>query len=98
LAVWAWATTRGVALAWLGQLDEARSLGDRAVECSPGQNGLAAHALHSSGDIASHPDRFDAESGDAFYRQALALAEPRGMRPLIACSWPLSPLRNEPNL
>ena len=26
----------------------------------------------------------DAESGEAHYRQALALAEPRGMRPLVA--------------
>ncbi len=68
----------------LGQLDEARSLGDRAVECSPGHNGLVAHALHLLGDIASHPNQFDAEGGEAFYRQALALAEPRGMRPLIA--------------
>jgi hypothetical protein len=34
--------------------------------------------------IATHPDRFDAESGEAHYRQALALAEPRGMRPLVA--------------
>jgi hypothetical protein len=36
------------------------------------------------GDIATHPDRFDAESGEPQYRQALALAEPRSMRPLIA--------------
>jgi hypothetical protein len=36
------------------------------------------------GDIAIHPDRFDPESGEAHYRQALALAEPRGMRPLVA--------------
>jgi hypothetical protein len=43
-----------------------------------------AHALHLLGDIATHPDRFDAESGEAHYRQALVLAEPRGMRPLIA--------------
>ena len=33
---------------------------------------------------ATHPDRFDAESGEAHYRKALALAEPRGMRPLVA--------------
>jgi tetratricopeptide (TPR) repeat protein len=59
----------------LGRLDEARSLGDR---------GTTAHTMHLLGDIASHPDRFDAESGEAHYRQALALAEPRGMRPLIA--------------
>ncbi len=68
----------------IGQLDEARSLGERAIECSPGHNGLVAHALHLLGDIASHTDRFDAEAGEAFYRKALALAEPRGMRPLIA--------------
>jgi tetratricopeptide (TPR) repeat protein len=68
----------------LGRLDEARSLGDRAVESSPSQLGFAAHALHLLGEIATHPDRFDAESGEAHYRQALALAEPRGMRPLVA--------------
>jgi len=36
------------------------------------------------GDIAAHPDRLDAESAEAHYRQALARAEPRGMRPLVA--------------
>ena len=41
-------------------------------------------ALHFLGDIATHPDRFDPERAEAHYRQALALAEPRGMRPLIA--------------
>jgi len=68
----------------LGRLDEARRLGDRAVESSPGHHGFAAHALHLRGDIATHPERFDAERGEAHYRQALALAEPRGMRPLVA--------------
>jgi class 3 adenylate cyclase/tetratricopeptide (TPR) repeat protein len=74
----------GRACLLLGRLDEARSLGDRAVESSPGHQGFAAHALHLLGDIATHPDRFDAESGEAHYRKALALAEPRGMRPLVA--------------
>jgi class 3 adenylate cyclase/tetratricopeptide (TPR) repeat protein len=68
----------------LGRLDEARRLSDRAVELSPRHLGYAAHALHLLGDIATHPDRFDAERGEAHYRQALALAEPRGMRPLVA--------------
>jgi tetratricopeptide (TPR) repeat protein len=68
----------------LGRLDEARRLGDRAIESSPPQPGFAAHDLHLLGDIATHPDRFDAESGEAHYRQALALAQPRGMRPLVA--------------
>jgi class 3 adenylate cyclase/tetratricopeptide (TPR) repeat protein len=74
----------GRACLLLDELDEARRLGDRAVEFSPRHPGFAAHALHLLGDIAAHPDRFDAESGEGHYRQALALAEPRGMRPLVA--------------
>jgi tetratricopeptide (TPR) repeat protein len=68
----------------LGRLDDARRLGDRALESSSRQPGFAAHALHLLADIATHPDRFDAERGRAYYRQALGLAEPRGMRPLVA--------------
>jgi tetratricopeptide (TPR) repeat protein len=67
-----------------GRLDEAQSLGDRAVEYSTSFPASAAYALHLLGDIATHPDRFDAARGEAHYRQALALAEPRGMRPLLA--------------
>jgi class 3 adenylate cyclase/tetratricopeptide (TPR) repeat protein len=74
----------GRAALLLGRLDEARRLGDRAVQSSPGHHGFAAHALHLLGDVATHPDRFDAQSGEAHYRQSLALAEPRGMRPLVA--------------
>jgi class 3 adenylate cyclase/tetratricopeptide (TPR) repeat protein len=74
----------GRACLLLGRLDEARRLGDRAIESSPCHSGYAAHALHLLGDIATHPDRFDAEGGEAHYREALALAEPRGMRPLVA--------------
>jgi class 3 adenylate cyclase/tetratricopeptide (TPR) repeat protein len=68
----------------LGRLDEARRLADRAVESSPGHHGFAAHARYLLGDIATHPGRFDAQSGEAHYREAVALAEPRGMRPLVA--------------
>ncbi len=68
----------------LGRLDEAQRLGNRAVESDPAQLGYVAHAMHLLGDIATHPDQFDAERGEAHYRQALALAEPRGMRPLVA--------------
>jgi tetratricopeptide (TPR) repeat protein len=74
----------GRACLLLGRLDEARRLGDRAIESSPRHPGFAAHALHLLGDVATHPDRFDADSGEAHYRKALALAEPRGMRPLMA--------------
>src|SRR5207344_3112642 len=68
----------------LGRLDEAQRLADRAIESSPRHHGFAAHALRLLGDIATHPDRFDAERGEAHYREALALAAPRGMRPLVA--------------
>jgi tetratricopeptide (TPR) repeat protein len=74
----------GRACLLLGRLDDAQRLGDRTLVSSPRHPGFAAHALHLLGDIATHPDRFDAESGEAQYRQALALAEPRGMRPLMA--------------
>ena len=59
-------------------------LADCAVEFLSSQPGAAAHALHLLGDIATHPERFDAARGEAHYRQALALAESRGMRPLVA--------------
>jgi class 3 adenylate cyclase/tetratricopeptide (TPR) repeat protein len=68
----------------LGRRDEARRLGDCSVVSSQRQPGFAAHALHLLGDIASDPDRLDAENGAAYYRQALALAELHGMRPLVA--------------
>jgi tetratricopeptide (TPR) repeat protein len=68
----------------LGQLDEAHDLAARALEFSPSHPGFAAHALHLLGDIATHPHQSDPQSGEAHYRQALALATPRGMRPLIA--------------
>jgi class 3 adenylate cyclase/tetratricopeptide (TPR) repeat protein len=68
----------------LGHLDEAQHLGGHALESSFAQPGFAAHARHLLGDIATYPERFNANSGEAHYRQALKLAEPRGMRPLIA--------------
>jgi tetratricopeptide (TPR) repeat protein len=74
----------GRAALLLDRLDEAQSLGERAVTYTQFRQGDEAHALHLLGDIASHPDRFDAESAKAHYCEALALAEPRGMRPLIA--------------
>jgi len=74
----------GRAALLIGRLDEARSMADRALEYSPSHAGFAAHALHLLGDIATHPERFDADNAETHYRQALALAEPRGMHPLVA--------------
>jgi len=74
----------GGASVLLGRLDEARSMADRSIEFTQRHLGAMAHALHLLGEIASHPDCFDAESGETNYRKALSLAEPRGMRPLVA--------------
>jgi class 3 adenylate cyclase/tetratricopeptide (TPR) repeat protein len=82
-STWAYSCL-GRASLLLDRLDEAGYLADRAVETSPSQRGFAAHALHLRGDIAIHAERFDAEGGETYYRQALALAEPRAMRPLVA--------------
>jgi tetratricopeptide (TPR) repeat protein len=68
----------------VGRLDDARRLGEGAVEFSSRHPGFAAHALQLLGEVVTHPDRFDAGSGETHYREALALAEPRGMRPLVA--------------
>jgi tetratricopeptide (TPR) repeat protein len=85
LALRGWAYhSPGRACLLLGRLDEAGRLGDRAVESTPGYLGFAAHARHLLGDIAAHPARFDADNAERDYRRALALAEPRGMRPLVA--------------
>jgi tetratricopeptide (TPR) repeat protein len=68
----------------LGRLDEAQRLANRAVESAVSTPGFKAAALQVLGAIASHPDWLDAETAEANYREALALAEPRGMRPLVA--------------
>jgi tetratricopeptide (TPR) repeat protein len=68
----------------MGRLDEARNLGERTIARLPLHRGFTAHAFHLLGDVATHPDRFDAQRGEAHYRQALILAEERGMRPLVA--------------
>jgi class 3 adenylate cyclase/tetratricopeptide (TPR) repeat protein len=68
----------------LGQYEAAQSLVDGALKFSRSTPGYMAHALHLLGDIATYPDRFDAERGEANYQKSLTLAEPRGMRPLVA--------------
>jgi class 3 adenylate cyclase/tetratricopeptide (TPR) repeat protein len=68
----------------LGWVDEARRLGDRAVESSRRQPGFTAHARCLLGDIETHSDGFDVETGAAHYRDSLALAQLHSMRPLVA--------------
>ena len=49
-----------------------------------GQRGMEGQLLRLLGDIAAHPDRFEVETAEAHYRQALALAEALDLRPLLA--------------
>jgi class 3 adenylate cyclase/tetratricopeptide (TPR) repeat protein len=74
----------GRAALLLGQPSDARRLADLAVKSSQRHPGFGAHAQHLLGDIATHLQHGDSELAEGHYRRALALAEPRGMRPLIA--------------
>jgi len=74
----------GRACLLLDRLAEARRVADRALEVSSHYPGWAAHAQHLLGDISIHPECFDATSGEAHYRPALAVAERHHMRPLVA--------------
>ncbi|HEX2888008.1 AAA family ATPase [Vineibacter terrae] len=74
----------GRAALLLGRLDEAQRMADRAMDHSRSYPGYTACTHHLLGDIATHPDRFDADLAEEHYRRALSLAEPRGMRPLVA--------------
>lgn len=67
----------------LGRIDRARAYGKRALELSQSMPGVAAHAQQLLGDVSRKHDPGGTES-ETFYRKALALAEPRGMRPLEA--------------
>jgi len=69
-----------------GRLEEAHALAERALahasvhqEC-----GHQAYALRLLGEIAAHREPLETEQAEAHYRQALALVEELGMRPLQA--------------
>jgi tetratricopeptide (TPR) repeat protein len=74
----------GRACLLLGRPGEARRLAEGVVESATSRIDFMPDALQLLGDIASHPDCFDLESAEGYYRQALALAKQRGMRPVIA--------------
>jgi class 3 adenylate cyclase/tetratricopeptide (TPR) repeat protein len=80
-------------LAWLadaylrnGRCVEAMAAIDRAIEMSRthGQHAQEAEALLVRGAIAGAGDTPDLEEAHGFIRQALALADELGMRPLVA--------------
>ena len=49
-----------------------------------GEQGVEGQVLRLLGDVAAHPDCFEADTAEEHYRQAQALAEALGMRPLVA--------------
>src|SRR5262249_35539309 len=69
-----------------GRLEEGHALAERALEHARAhqERGNEAYALHLVGEIAAHRDPPESEQAEAHYRQALALAEELGMRPLVA--------------
>jgi tetratricopeptide (TPR) repeat protein len=74
------------ALLLVGRVDEASALAERLLELSlthPGR-GYQAHAYRLLGEVAMHRNPPESDQAAAHYRQALALAEELGMRPLVA--------------
>jgi tetratricopeptide (TPR) repeat protein len=74
------------ALLLVGRVDEASALASRLLEFSRTHrgHGYQAHAFRLLGDIAMRREPPDVDQAIAHYRQALALAEELGMRPLQA--------------
>jgi class 3 adenylate cyclase/tetratricopeptide (TPR) repeat protein len=69
-----------------GRLEEAHALADRALALARAyqERGHQAYALRLLSDIAARREPPEREQADAAYRQAIALAEELGMRPLMA--------------
>ena len=69
-----------------GRLEEAHALAERALAlaCEHQERGHEAYALRLLGDIAAQRDPPHVEQAEAYYQQALTLAEELGMRPLQA--------------
>jgi class 3 adenylate cyclase/tetratricopeptide (TPR) repeat protein len=69
-----------------GEPDAALALAGRALATARehGQRGLEAWALRLHGEIAAHPDSPDVAAAESRYREAAALAEALGMRPVVA--------------
>ena len=69
-----------------GRLEEAQALAERALTLARQhqERGNEAYALRLLGDIAARREPPESEQAEAHYRQALALADELGMRPLVA--------------
>jgi tetratricopeptide (TPR) repeat protein len=74
------------ALLLVGRVDEASTLAEHLLDLSHTHTGRGyqAHAHRLLGEIAAHREPPEAEQAETHYRQALALAEELGLRPLQA--------------
>jgi tetratricopeptide (TPR) repeat protein len=84
MALWVARLGEGYLLA--GRLDDASQHAVQALALSRDrrQRGYEAYALWFLGEIAAHRDPSEVEPAAASYREALALADELGMRPLQA--------------
>jgi tetratricopeptide (TPR) repeat protein len=78
--------SRGEAQLLAGRLEEAQACAEQAQAFAHEhhERGNQAYALRLLGDITAHRDPPENEQAESYYRQALALAEELGMRPLQA--------------
>jgi tetratricopeptide (TPR) repeat protein len=76
----------GEAQVLAGRLEEALALAERALAHAHAhqERGNEAYALRLLGEIAARREPRESDQAEGYYRQALALAEERGMRPLQA--------------
>jgi class 3 adenylate cyclase/tetratricopeptide (TPR) repeat protein len=81
-----WVAYLGEAYLLTGRMDEAMDLARSALAFARDlkARGNEAYALRLLGEIHARQDPLEVEAAEAAYRQALALAEALGMRPLLA--------------
>jgi class 3 adenylate cyclase/tetratricopeptide (TPR) repeat protein len=81
-----WTTWLSEAYLLAGRHDDALALARRALTLTRdnGERGNEAHVIRLLGDLAARLGAVDAQDAEALYRQARALADALGMRPLAA--------------
>jgi tetratricopeptide (TPR) repeat protein len=79
-------TQMGEACLLADRFDDAVTFAGRALSLARerGQRGYEAWTLRLLGEIAAHPGSLDRGVAEGHYRQALALADQFGMRPLLS--------------
>jgi tetratricopeptide (TPR) repeat protein len=74
----------GMSYLRLGRLDAVERVLPCVLEAAQHYAWIQPGVLHLQGEVAAHSDRLRPEEGEDRYYRALAMAEARGMRPLVA--------------